>query len=572
MHAMPGPSDSARLVDLRLYRLAFIPAVAAVIVLMFSLGGVPGPIAEPVPSGTYQGDAAAEAARQLMRLAPDRPAGSAGDTAAADFVAERFRQVSGGAVSEQQFDAEVDGGDVTARNVLLTLPGNPSRTIVVIAERDSPRGPGAASSAAATGTLVELAGSLRGVPGQEASYVLASISAGAAGAQTVVDALRERGAVEAVVVLYQPGAAQPSQPYLITSSSGERTASIQLRRTGAQAIADQVGTTPEHPSAFESLARLAIPSGLGVQGPLIAEGVDAASISSAGERPLPPSADSPDDLSAATLDGFGRAAQVLVGELDLAGELEHGPSTYVEVGDNLIPGWSLSLLALCLLAPALVAAVDACARASRRGEPLPRTLGWAAARSMPAIGALAVLYGLALVGIVPRPPFPFDPGLHPIGAKATVALALVIVAALASAVLLRALRIRGDAAPPGAAAALGLLTSLAGLALWLANPYLALLALPVAHLWVLAESGPRRRRGAGVALAAALACVPVVAALIAFSRALELGADAPWTLMIMVGDGQLGLGMMAPACFLVGGLLGAVALASAPRRGLPARA
>jgi hypothetical protein len=569
---MALPKDSARLVDLRLYMLAFAPAVVALIVLMFSLGGVPAPIAEPVPAGTYQGDAAAGTARQLMRLAPERPAGSAGDAAAADFVAERFREVSGGAVTEQQFDAELDGRDVTARNVLLTLPGNPSRTIVVVAARDSPRGPGAASSAAATGALVELAGSLRGVPGQEASYVLASTSGGATGAQTVVDALRERGPVEAVVVLYQPGSAEPSQPYLITSSSGERTASIQLRRTAAQAITDQVGTTPEHPSAFESLARLAIPSGLGAQAPLIAQGVDAAAISSAGERPLAPSADGPEDLSAETLDGFGRAAQVLVGELDLAGQLEHGPSTYVEIGDNLIPGWSLSLLALCLLLPALVGAIDACARASRRGHALPPALGWAAARSMPAVGALAVLYGLALVGIIPRPPFPFDPGLHPMGAKATVALVLAVAAALGSAVLLRALRIRGDSAPGGSAAALGLLSAIAGLALWLANPYLALLASPAAHLWVLADTGPRGRRGAGVVLAAVLACVPVVAALIAVSRALELGADAPWTLMIMVGDGQLGLGMMASSCFLVGGVLGAVALASARRPAAPAGA
>ena len=558
------------MIDFRLYRLAFLPALVAVIAVMFSLGGVPAPIAEPVPSGTYQGDAAATAARQVMRLAPDRPAGSAGDDRVADFVAERFRQVSGGAVSEQQFDAEVDGDDVSARNVLLTLPGDPSRTIVLLAERDSPRGPGAASSAAATGALVELAGSLRGVPGQQASYVLASTSAGAAGARTVVDALRQRGAVEAVVLLFQPGAADPSQPYLITSSSGERTASIQLRRTAAQAIADQVGTTPEHPSAFESLAGLAIPSGLGSQAPLIADGIDAVSISSAGERPLAPSLDGPEDLSAETLDGFGRAAQVLIGEVDLAGELEHGPSTYVEVGDNLIPGWSLSLLALCLLLPALVAAVDGCARASRRGEPLSRALGWAAARSMPAIGALAVLYALALVGVVPRPPFPFDPGLHPLGARAAIALVLVVGAALASALVLRVLRIRGSTAPVGAAPALGALSSAAGLALWLVNPYLALLAAPVVHLWVLADGRSGRRHGAMVALAAALASVPVIAALIAVSRALELGVDAPWTLMLMVGDGQLGFGMMASACFLVGGLLGAVALAAAPGRDLPA--
>ncbi len=72
-------------------------------------------------------------------------------------------------------------------------------------------------------------------------------------------------------------------------------------------------------------------------------------------------------------------------------------------------------------------------------------------------------------------------------------------------------------------------------------------------------------------LLAVLACVPVVAALVAVSSALELGVDAPWTLTIMVADGQLGLATMASACFLVGGLLGTVALATVGRRDSPAR-
>ena len=79
MHAMAGPRDVSRLINLRLYRLAFLPAAVALVVLMFSLDGVPAPITEPVPAGTYQGDAAAAAARQIIRLAPERPAGSAGD-------------------------------------------------------------------------------------------------------------------------------------------------------------------------------------------------------------------------------------------------------------------------------------------------------------------------------------------------------------------------------------------------------------------------------------------------------------------------------------------------------------
>jgi hypothetical protein len=565
---MADPADARRLINLRLYRLAFAPALVALVVVMFSLDGVPPPIAEPVAAGTYQGDAAAAAAREIARTAPDRPAGSPGDSAIAEFVIDRFQEITGGTVSEQEFEADVDGDEVSVRNVLLTLPGETDRTVVVVAGRDSERGPGAASSAAATGALVELASSL-GIGGHEATYVLVSTSGGDAGAAAAVDAIDDRSPVEAVVALSQPGPADPSQPYLVTSSSGETSASIQLRRTAAEAISDQVGTAPTHPSAFESLARLAIPSGLGPQAPLIADGVDAVTISGAGERPSTPSADGPEDLSEQSLDAFGRAAQILVGEIDLSPELEHGPSAYVEIGDNLIPGWSLSLLALCLLIPALAAAIDGCARASRRGLGLAGGLGWAASRSMPAVGALALLYGLALVGVVPRPEFPFDPGLEPLGARAAVALTLIGAAAIASAVALRALGVTGPAAPLSAVPALGAITVAAALLLWLANPYLALLAVPIAHVWLLADRPASGARGARVTAAAALACVPVAAAVIAVSRALALGPDAPWTLTIMVADGQLGLGVMVPACFLAGAVLATIALATARDRALP---
>ena len=71
---------------------------------------------------------------------------------------ERFEEIVSGTVAEQTVDASVDGEDVELRNVLLTLPGTTDRAIVVIAGRDSRgRAPGRASSAAATGVLLELA-------------------------------------------------------------------------------------------------------------------------------------------------------------------------------------------------------------------------------------------------------------------------------------------------------------------------------------------------------------------------------------------------------------------------------
>ncbi len=132
----------AALIDYRLYRLAFIPAVLAVIVLMFSLEGAPEAIEPTTPPTTFEGNRAAAAARQVAALAPERSSGSQGDVAIADFVAERFDEVAAGAVTEQLYEAEVDGEQVSLRNVAITLPGDADSTIVVLAARDSPSGRG----------------------------------------------------------------------------------------------------------------------------------------------------------------------------------------------------------------------------------------------------------------------------------------------------------------------------------------------------------------------------------------------------------------------------------------------
>lgn len=550
------------LIDLRLYRIAFLPALLAVIVAMFSLEGAPDAL-EPVdPPTTFEGDRAAAVARQIASTAPDRSPGSPGDEAVAELVLNRFEDVPAGAVSEQRFEASVDGEEVGLRNVLLTLPGESPETIVIAAARDSARGAGAAAEAAATGILVELANALR--VSHRRTYVLASLSgssAGAAGVRALVDGLPERDLIEAVIVIFQPGAAERRRPFVVGSSDGASSASAQLLRTAEETVAVQAGAASAGEGAFTQLARLAIPSGLGDQAPLIGDGIDAIAISSAGERPL--GADDAARLDGAAIDGFGRAIQSAVDALDDAVAAPvHGPGSYLELGDNLLPGWTLALLALALLAPAAVAATDACARAARRKVAVGSALAWAGARSLPFVGALAAVYALALVGAIPRPGFPFDPGLYELGGRAAIVFALVALAAAASAWLLRS-RISVRRAPDGAIPAIGAVGSLGCLVLWLANPYLALLAAGAAHVWVLAAGSPSAPRRAAVVGGAALACALPVAALIAVAAALELGADAPWTFTLMVADGQLGLATCLAACFIAGALAALVVLALA---------
>jgi hypothetical protein len=558
------------IVDFRLYRAAFIPALLAAVTLMFSLQGVPPAVEPAVPTSGFEAGPAMAMTRQIATSAPDRPPGSDGDNRVADLVADRFAAIEAGTSSEQQFDATFDGDDVSLRNVLLTLSGETDDTIVVLAARDSVEDAGAASSAAATGALVELAEAL-GVAGHSKTYVLASTSGaseGATGARELLDGLAGAGQVDAVVVLSQPGAAELAQPFVITTATGTESGSAQLRQTAERAVETQAGVPPHAAGAFGQLARLAIPSGLGEQAPLIEMDVDAIAISSAGERPLPPGRDQEEDLSAETVSDFGRVAQSLVQALDSTPSLDHGPSTYLEVGGNLVPGWTLSLLALGLLLPAVVASVDAAARALRRTEPLADGLAWAAAMALPLVGGLGLLYLLSFLGVVPRPRFPYDPAMFEIGVAAVATAVLVCAAVIGSAFLLRG-RSRAGPAGDAAVAGVGVIAAGAGLVVWLANPYLAFLLAPTAHVWLLA-TGAMRLTHVATTAAAAASLLPAAAALGHVASALDLGAGAPWTLAIMVADGQIGFWSMLGVCFLVGSLVGAVLRSGSGRKSDPA--
>src|SRR5690606_13825844 len=113
---------------------------------------------EPGPVTTaFDGAAATAFARTIARDFPDRTPGSEDDMAAADFVEENFGQISAGRVHEQRFSADVGGSTRELRNVILVLPGATDESVLVVAGRDSRAGPGATTSAAATGVLLELA-------------------------------------------------------------------------------------------------------------------------------------------------------------------------------------------------------------------------------------------------------------------------------------------------------------------------------------------------------------------------------------------------------------------------------
>ena len=560
------------MINPRLYRLAFLPAIVALVIVMFSVQAQPEPLDPPTAQGVFEAGPAARTARTIAETAPDRQPGSQGDAAIADFVGQRFSEIQGGEISEQTVGDSFEGVDVELRNVILTLPGESERQVLLLAHRDSAEGPGYASSAAATATLVEIAESFGGSRHSK-TLVFVSTSGGsdgASGARAFIEDYPDRDLIDGAIVVEQPGASHPSPPHVVPWSVDDRSTAIQLTLTGYDAVTEQTDSAQPHPGLFESLMRLALPSGLGEQGVLIADGVDAVGISADGERPLSTSEDGVDSLSAPALGDYGRAALSLLVSLDQETQpLAHGPGTYLTIGDNLIPGWSIALLAICLLLPAALAAVDATARSWRRGEGRPRDLGWVATRSLPFLAALLLGFLLALTGLAPRPDFPYDPGRYGIGWRAVVVIVCLLVAFALVWTAIRALRVPRSSGREGLASATGVVLSGAVAIAWLINPYLALLLVPAAHVWpaALGTGGPARR--AGIAVAVAFALIPPMIAIVDLAGRLEVGAAMPWQLLLWVTGGQIGLGLALLLCVIAGGLVAMIATALAPEGTAP---
>ncbi len=566
---------ASQVIDLRIYRTVFLAALLAVVVALFSVQAVPSPLAESATPSTFETGAVAEATRAIIEAAPDRTPGGPGDNAIGDFVEEQFRGLRSGNVSEQRFDAEIDGEQRELRNVILTLPGESGRGLLILAHRDGANEPAAASSAAATAVVLELAERL-GASRHAQTIVLASTDGGTVGGlgtRELVRALPGIEDIDAALVISQPGAQKERPPFIIGSADDARSTSSQLLETTSAIFAEQAGRDPGLPGALGDLARLALPSGLGEQAVLIELGVPAVAISSAGEAPLLGRQDQLDDLSSASLARVGRTALSTALALDVATQpLDRGPAAYLRMGENLIPGWALAAIALTLLLPALLTAAEACARAARRSQRIGTAAGWALVGTLPFLVPLLVIYGLGALGVIPGPEFPFDPREFSLNLSEALALVGIFAVFGLVAAAVRPLRAPSRPAPPVLAAATGLLAGLAVLGIWLQNPYLGLLLVPTAHLWILGarERGPLPVVTTVVALIAAVIPLALAAAYVADQTA--IGLKAPWRLVVVIVSGQIPVGITTLLCLLAGALLASVAISRLRPREEPAPA
>jgi hypothetical protein len=527
-------------IEPRIYRAAFVPAVLAVVLVMFSLENRPKPLPQGLAADVlFDGDVALRELRQIVARRPDRRPGRLSSELVARDLAERFR-----ALEDEGFRTSVDAweeNDDRLVNVIARRPGATRDQIVIMAARDSQSVPDATGSAADTAALLELARVISGRPSRK-TLVLASVDGstlGDAGARRFAHTAEDRDRIEAVIVLSNLAASSARGPLVIAWAGDARRGGIGLQRTATASLREELGVEPSEEGALGQFARLAYPLGLGAQGPLLAEGIEAIRISGSGELPPPDDQRGLEDVSEDRLGQLGRATLRLVSALDSAAEEpEHGPHSYVAVSRKVLPGWVLAMLAGTLLLPALVASIDAFARARRRREAVPgwwRTIGlW----SLPFLTAFAMAELLVLLDQAPDAgAAPSEPGVNPLDGAALAALGACAATALLVWLLVRPrVRRRMGAAESGGAGAVTALALVAtALIVWLLNPFAGLILIPTVHLWMLAMlSGLRLSRGGAIAVVLGGLVLPLVAAIVYMDRLALDPLEGLWYLWVLV--------------------------------------
>jgi len=524
--------------DPRIYRAGFLPILFALVLVGFSLREPPRPLTASLAPDAFDG---AAAFRQLDRLAAEAPLrrpGSAGDRLVAQRVEETLR-TNGFRVDMRRFTGETVDGSRELTTVVGERAGFSNRRILVVAHRDA-LGRGARAELSGTAALMELARVLGGrTLGR--TLVLASTSGGTAGVAAAEQLAQEPGGpVDAVLVLGDLAGTRTDRPLVVPWSQSTALAPLELRRTVESAVMAEVRMRAGTVSPSVQLARLAFPLTLGEQGPFNAQGLGAVRLSASGERA--PAADAP--VSAQRLTSFGRAALRSVGALDGGGDLpSSGP--YMLLEHKVLPSWPVRLLAIALMLPVLLAAVDAFARVRRRRERVGMWLGWVGVSVLPFVlgGLLAIgLFRTGLIEAAPDAPVAGLASAPNAAALASIAVLVLLAWFGLRPLLLRLLGVDGDVAGGGAATAVVLALCLATLAVWIGNPYASLLLIPALHLWLLVMAPETRlRRPAALALWALGLAAPL---LVAYAYGRQFGLDPlelVWMITLLVAGGGLSL-------------------------------
>ena len=543
----PRRGSVERPINARLVRGTWLLVALPLLLAAFSVAR-PQPLPPPTLPPTFDVAIAEQLARELARDYPDRSPGSPGGLGAAAWVAEQL-SLYGFEPQEERFRARIPGrGEVELRNVVAVVEGASQRAIVITAHRDNTgEGRGPNDNASGTAALIELArpyapvgqSSAQAQPAHTLVFVSTDGgSAGALGAARFAESSPYRRGALAVISL--DAVAGSGRPRLLIGGDTARSPSAAFVRTAALRVLEETGVEPAHDGALRQLLDLGFPFTLGEQGPFVAHGIPAVTLTTLPEARSQGFEDSGFDVE--RLGQLGRASQNLVGSLDAGLELAQGTTSYVYLGTRVVRGWALQLVLLTALLPFAIGAVDLFARCRRRRIPLlPAVRSFRVRLLFWGFAGASVLVA-ARLGAFPRGearPLPPDPELY----EASPAVLLVLGGLLLAAWLVARERLipRRPARPEEALAgptvallALGLLALL----VVATNPFSLVYLLPSLYAWLwlpqIQAAGPLPRAGL-----LALGFLGPLALLLSLSARLELGVETPWYLLSLVASGYV---------------------------------
>jgi hypothetical protein len=404
-------------------------------------------------------------------------------------------------VRREPFTATIPGrGRVRLENLIVTIPGRSPQALAVLAHLDNVgTGPGANDNASGIAALIELARSYAtSVSGNVPSgativspaHTLFFVATdggefGGLGAKRFATDFHDR--IVTAIVLDTIAGKAPSR--LVIAGDTARNPDAGLVETAAARIQEQAGALPRRPSSFAQLLDLAFPFTLYEQGPLLAHGVGALTLTTATDRRPPTFSDTPGRLNGGRLAQIGRSTQELLRALDQGAELVQGTSSYVYLGARVIRGWAIELVLIAALLPFVIATIDLFARCRRRRLPIAPALRSYRSRLAFWIWVGVVFELFALLGVWPGgAALPLAP--HSAAARHWPLFGLVGLAALAAVgwVIARSRLVPRrpvgiDDELAGHTAAL-LALGVVGLMVVATNPFALILVLPSLHAWL----------------------------------------------------------------------------------------
>lgn len=544
----------------RLYRLALVPVVVALLLAAFSFGQRAAPLTTTLVPEAFEGTAAMKLLHEMEAIAPTRKVGSHGDMRLLRFIEHDLESFGGFEkggydITLHEIAADTPSGHVGPIDLVAARPGASTELpIVLLAPRDA-LAPRSAAQLSGTAALLELATVLASAETTHPVFIVFADGA-SAGVSQVASVLQEGVAAryDAAIVLGDVAGKGLRPPLSLPFSTSFGSAPEQLQSTVAAALRSELSRDPGSPSLASQLAHLAFPLTTRDQGQLNAVGIPAVSIDLAGERGPPPG----EDVSAARMQSVGRAVLSAFYAIDHVGEMSDAQSTGLTIAGRTLPLWAVRLLVLALILGPAAVSFDAAVRMTRRGHRTDAWVWFALTCAVPFAIGVGALKAVAAIGIMPSPPEPAPAAAISFGAGPVLGLLLAIAVFALSWRIWRPFADTFDreGIPTSGIAGVGSLSvaCVLSLVIWVLNPYAALLLVPALHCWLVLVSPqhqPPTRAGR-----LALALGPLLAlGLVILYYALALGLS-PWQVLLsgamMAAGGYLSLVALAFWCLAFG--------------------